>query len=280
MNTGLIERQEQEQPADTTPPLKAKNRGRVWRYYWDLISTLVLRDVQLRYRRSILGILWSLVNPLLMLVILSFVFQKVVPLGVANYPAYVFCGLIAWNWFGASILASNNVIMNNADLVRKPHFATETLVLINVGTNLVNYLITLPILIGLLLVDNIGLNWSLLFLPLIMLLQFILTTGLGLLVAALNVYFRDTEHLVTVAILLWFYITPIFYKSDGVPKEFAWIFDINPMAQLVAAYRQITLGGSAPDFLALLWVSFLALAIGAIGFIFFRNVKHSFVEEL
>ena len=282
MNTSVVEA---EKPTPSTPsPIsnasRRSERQRKWRYYWDLISTLVMRDVQLRYRRSALGILWSVLNPLLMLIILSFIFQQVVPLGVANYPAYVFCGLIAWNWFSSSILASNNIIINNADLVRKPYFATETLVLINVGSNMVNYLLTLPLLLGLMIIDNLPLGWSLLFLPLIMLLQFILTTGVGMLIASLNVYFRDIEHLATIGITLWFYITPVFYKSEGAPKDLAWIFDINPMAQLLKSYRQVTLGNSAPDLAGLAWAAFLAVVIGAIGFFFFRSVKHSFVEEI
>lgn len=262
------------------PVAGANNRGRTIRYYWDLISTLVMRDVQLRYRRSALGIIWSLINPLLVLLILSFVFQRVVPLGIPNFPAYVFCGLIAWNWFSGSVLSATNLINLNADLVRTPHFATETLALINVGTNMVNYLLTLPILFGLLLWDNLPLGWSLLFLPVLMLLQFILTCGVSMLVAALNVYFRDVEHLSSVAIMLWFYITPIFYQSSGVPAEYRWVFDFNPMAQLLKAYRQITLNNSAPDLIGLGWVALMAVVIGAAGYFFFRKVKHSFIEEL
>lgn len=282
MNTSVVETEKQSPPPPPSNSSTPRNnsRKRQWRYYWDLISTLVMRDVQLRYRRSALGILWSVLNPLLMLIILSFIFQQVVPLGVPNYPAYVFCGLIAWNWFSTSILASNNIILNNADLVRKPYFATETLVLINVGSNMVNYLLTIPLLLGLMLIDNLQLGWSLLFLPLIMLLQFILTTGVGMLIAALNVYFRDIEHLTTIAVTLWFYVTPVFYKSEGVSKDLAWIFDINPMAQLLKSYRQITLGNAAPDLGGLAWAALLALVIGAIGFFFFRSVKHSFVEEI
>lgn len=266
-----------------TLPVQKPNlnsRRRLWRYYWDLVTTLVWREVRLRYRRSVLGIIWSMINPLLILVILSFVFQKVVPLNIANYPAYVFCGLISWNWFSACITSANNIILNNADLVKKPHFATETLVLISVGANMVNYLLTLPILFGLMLIDNIHLSWSLLFLPLIIALQFVFTTGIGMILAALNVYFRDTEHLATVALLLWFYITPIFYQSEGVPPEYAWVFNINPMAQLVKSYRQVTLGGSLPDAAGLGWTVLLTVVVGLIGYFIFRNIKHSFVEEL
>ena len=280
MNTGLIELPKEEKPLPTADLSGPNSRTRKWHYYWDLITTLIMRDVQLRYRRSALGIIWSMINPLLVLLILSFVFQRVVPLNVANYPAYVFCGLIAWNWFSSSVLGANNIILGNADLVRMPHFATETLALINVGSNMVNYLLTLPILFGLMLIDNIGLNWSLLWLPLLLLLQFILTTGVVMLVSALNVYFRDVEHFTTVGIMLWFYLTPIFYQIEGMPAEYRWAFDFNPMAQLIRNYRQITLGGSAPDYGGLAWTAFLAILIGTIGFFFFRSVKHSFVEEL
>lgn len=278
----MVEAGKSEASVQTSQPnlTRQQARRRLWRYYWDLISTLVMRDVQLKYRRSVLGIVWSVLNPLMMLIILSFIFEQVVPLGVANYPAYVFCGLIAWNWFSTSLLASNNLILGNADLVRKPYFATETLALINVGANMVNYILTLPVLFGLLLIDNLQLGWALLFLPLIMLVQFLLASGVSLLIAALNVYFRDIEHLTTIGVTLWFYVTPIFYRSDGVPKDLSWVFDFNPMAQIIRAYRQITLYNSPPDFAGLGWAAFLALLIGVIGFIFFRSVKHSFVEEI
>ncbi len=258
----------------------AKPDRRKIRQYWDMITNLIWRDVQIRYRRSVLGILWSFINPLLFLLILNFVFQQVLPLKIPNYATYLFCGLLAWNWFSTTIQGANYIILSNRDLVRKPRFATETLVLVNVTAQLVNYVLTLPVLFGLLLISGIGLHWSVLWLPVIILVQFLFTLGLAFLLAALNVYLRDMEYLSSLGILLWFYLTPVFYDPKGIAPDLAWVFEVNPMAQLMINYRAILIYNSAPDFANLGKTALVAGFICLLGWLIFRKIKYGFVDEL
>ncbi len=248
-------------------------------YYSDLLTNLVGRDIKLHYRRSVLGILWSQINPLLSLIIFSIVFEQIVPLGVPNYPAYVFTGLLAWNWFSTSLNAASYSLSMSRDLVRKPRFPTEMIVVSTVTTNMVNFFLSLPVLVGLLWLSNIPFSWALLFFPLIVAIQFILTLGLTLLISATNVFFLDIQHVVTILVLVWFYITPVFYRVNK-HSDFDFLLDWNPMAQLLKQYRQIILNGSTPDFFILGWLTLGSSLIIGLGWKLFNQLKYRFVDEL
>lgn len=244
-----------------------------------MLSNLVKRDIQIHYRRSALGILWSQANPLFSLLVFSFVFQKLVPLNIPNYQAYVFTGLLIWNWFSACINLSSYTLIQSRDLVRKPQFASEMIIVVSVAANLINLLLSLPVLVGLLLLSGIVPNWTVIFLPLVALIQFLFTLGLAWLFSSLNVFFRDMQHVVSLAVTVWFYLTPVFYQLSA-PNEYQLAITLNPMAQLIGAYRQILLNGQPPDFAALFWVTLVALAVFGLGLSVFRRLKYSFVDEL
>jgi lipopolysaccharide transport system permease protein len=248
-------------------------------YYRDLLTDLVQRDIRLQYRRSKLGILWAQINPLLTLIIFSFVFQKIVPLNIPNYPSYVFIGLLTWSWFSSSVGTSPYRLLQSRDLVRKPKFSTEIIVAVSITSNLVTLLLSFPILFGLLIINGLIPNWTLLFLPLVLAIQFFFTLGLALLLSATNVYFRDVVHIVGVLVSVWFYITPIFYLIPD-NSEYSFITIFNPMAQLIDSYRKILLYGQPPNLLALLISGGVAAIVCLIGFSIFRNLKYGFVDEL
>jgi lipopolysaccharide transport system permease protein len=248
-------------------------------YQWDLLWDLVKRDIKIHYRRSALGLLWSQVNPLFTLIVFSFVFQKLVPLNIANYPAYVFVGLLTWSWFSSSITQSSFTLIQSRDLVRKPQFPTEMIIVVSVMANFINLVLAGPILLGLLLINGLIPNWTLVFLPLVLVSQFFFTLGLALIFSAANVFFRDVQHIVTLLVTLWFYITPVFY-SVTTGNEYQLAVQLNPMAQLIKAYRQILLLGQPPELRNLLGVLVLGLLIFSVGLLFFRRVKYNFVDEL
>lgn len=249
-------------------------------YYWDLLRTLVSRDIRLRYRRSVLGVLWSLINPLISLLIFIFLFQGILKVNVPYYPVYVFSGLLAWNWFSASLSAATIVLFQNRDLIRKPQFPIQSLVLVNVSSNLVNYVLALPILLGLTLLSGLPLGLSMLALPLVVFVQFLFTAGLCFFISVLNVYYRDIEHLVVVAVGIWFYLTPVFYKSAGVEQRYAAIYALNPMAQLMEGYRAVFLGQGFPALASILEVSALSALVFVLGFLFFQYRKADVVDEI
>lgn len=249
-------------------------------YLWDLLSALVKREIQLRYRRSALGILWSLINPLLSLLIFVFLFQGVLKINVPHYPVYVFSGLLAWNWFSSSMTSSTFTLFTNRDLVRTPSFPIEVLILVNVSSNLVSYVLALPVLLGLILVSGVPLGITLLAFPLIVLVQFLLTAGLCFVVSVLNVYYRDIEHLVAVSIGIWFYLTPVFYKTGAVPAHYAIIFAVNPMAQLMNGYHAIFLTHQMPDTVSLFLLGAASSVAFAAGLMFFRHWKVDLVDAI
>lgn len=249
-------------------------------YYRDLLANLIVREVSLRYRRSVLGVLWSLINPLLSMLIFVFVFQGVFKIIVPNYPVYVFSGQLAWNWFSASLSAATFTLFQGRDLVRKPAFPTEVLVLVTVSSNLVNYLLALPILFVLMLATGVHIDASLLLLPPILALQFLFTAGLCFFLSVLNVYFRDVEHLVAIGVGLWFYVTPIFYKPADNAPAYQAILALNPMAQLTLAYRGVFLTHQFPEASSLVRVTLIAIGSFVLGLLFFRRYKAGIVDEL
>ena len=249
-------------------------------YLWDLLSALVGREIQLRYRGSALGILWSLINPLLSLLIFVFLFQGVLRIKVPYYPVYVFSGLLAWNWFSSSLTSGAYVLFTNRDLVRTPSFPIEVLVLTSVSSNLVSYILALPILIGLILVSGVPLSLMLVALPLVLFVQFLFTAGICFVISVLNVYFRDVEHLVAVAVSVWFYLTPVFYKTAGVTQHYSVIFALNPMAQFVATYRDIFLTHQWPDPLSFIRLFAISGVVFVSGLLLFRHWKVDVVDEI
>lgn len=258
----------------------SSNRLRTLIYNWDLVFNLIQRDIKIHYRRSVLGILWTQINPLLSLIIFSFVFQQVVPLNIPNYPAYVFTALLVWNWFSSSLLLSSYSLANSRDLVRKPQFATEMIVVVSIGANFVNFLLSTPILIGLLLFNNLIPNWTLVFLPLLLVIQFAFTLGLALIISASNVFFHDVMHIANVLVTGWFYITPIFYRPLANRHDFDFLYSLNPMNLLITAYRDVLLRGEVPNLGTLLILVVVAPLTLALGMFFFQRVKYSFVDML
>ena len=216
-------------------------------YYLDLITHLVKRDFILRFKGSSLGFLWSLLLPLAQLLVLVFLFQKVVPLGIDNYPAFVFSALLSWTWFSNCLSADGNLFIGNRDLVRRPNFEPSVLIAVNTLSNLLIYLLALPILFTMLILYGRDITPSLLILPLLVVIQSILTIGLGLIVATLNVFYRDTQQIVSVSIMLLFYLTPVFYRSDMVSPSYSFLYILNPVAVLIQSYRAIFFYGSFPE---------------------------------
>lgn len=258
-----------------------QNRFR-WRlpYLYDLLRELVNRDIKLLYKRSVLGIAWTLINPLLQLAVFAFVFQLVLPVKVVHYSSFVFTGLLVWNWFQNSLFQATGVIINSRPLIRQPGFPTPILPVVIVTTGFIHFMLALPVLIVFILIDGIKLTPLILVLPILQLLQFALTVTISYVLAALNVTFRDTQHTIGVLLQLFFYLTPIFYDINAVPKNYQPLYLVNPMANLVTAYRDILINGTQPNWLALLLLAVFIIVILPIGYFYFKKQSARFVEEV
>ena len=262
--------------------------------YRELIYNLTLRDLKVRYKNSVLGIFWSLLNPLLMMIVFTVVFTIMAPVrsgAVENFPVFILCALLPWNFFAASVIGSTTSIVANSGLIKKVYFPREVLPLATILANLVNFLIALVVLFSLLAIFfHIRLTIWLIYLPLVVTIQVVFTMGIGFFLGTMNVFYRDTQQIMDVVMLAWFFVTPIFYPIEILPRSYelfgvtvdVWrlVPIINPMASLVAAYRVIMYSGAPPalDFLAR--TALTAAVFFFIGWLIFHRYSWRFAEEL
>jgi lipopolysaccharide transport system permease protein len=246
----------------------------------DLLRELVARDIKLRYKRSILGIGWSLLVPLAQLLVLYIVFNNLLPLDIPNYTTFLFAGILPWTWFHSSLLAASGTIIDNREMVRQVGFPVAVLPTIAVTSQLIHFLLSLPILAVFLAFDGYRLSAAILALPVVMSIQFMFTLGLAYIVSTFQVAFRDTQYLLGILLFLFFYLTPVFYDDALVPASARPFYQLNPMVHLLGAYRAIFIRGEAPASLPLLTLSVLSGALLMLGYAVFMRARNQFVEEL
>jgi lipopolysaccharide transport system permease protein len=250
-----------------------------FRHSVDLLRVLVNRDLKIRYKRSALGMAWSLLNPILQLLVFRSVFQFLLPLNIASYTLFLFSGILVWTWFQSSLMGATNCIVDSAGLLRQPGFPAAVLPLVTITANLFHFVLALPVLVAASLFsgNRPTAYWVL---PLIMAVQFAFTAGISYLTASLHVRFRDTQHLLGILLMLGFYLVPVFYTAASVPARIQPYYRLNPMVHIMDAYRSVLLAGSLPAWRPLAWVAgFSALLLCAAVGIFVRT-SHGFVEEL
>jgi lipopolysaccharide transport system permease protein len=246
----------------------------------DLLIVLVGRDLKSQYKNSVLGIAWSLLNPLLQLLVFTFLFREVMPLGIPNYGTFAFSGLLCWAWFQLSLLQATGAVTTHRELVRRPGFPAAILPAITITTNLMNLLLALPLLFLFIVVGHGHLTAHLLELPLIMSVQFVLMLSIAYLLATANVAFRDMQQIASFVLQLMFWMTPIFYVASRVPSKYRTIYELNPMLHIVNAYRDVLLLGRSPVWGNLLIVGACATALLYFSYSLFARRCDRFVEEL
>jgi len=254
--------------------------------YRSLIASLVVRDLKARYRGSVLGFFWSFVNPLLLLLVYSFVFTVVLP-GVRPpeldpFALFMFCGILPWAWFSASLLEASNVLIAGSNLIRKVLFPAEVLPIVTVFAGLAHFCLGLPILVAFLLYYRVPIMLTdLLWFPVIVLVQLVLMLGLALLLAALTVHFRDIRDLLTNLLTLWFFTTPIIYPMSMVPESLRWYLNLNPFTHLAVSYQEVLfIEGTFTEWPRLLAVGGGALCVLALGYFVFDRLRDTFAEEV
>jgi len=259
--------------------------------YRDLIYNLVVRELRARYKNSALGFLWSLLNPLAMMLVFSAVFNFIVPNNdYPNYPIYVLCGILPWNYFAASLMSSSNSIVAGAGLVKKVYFPREVLPIAGVLAQLVNFLLALLVLFAALVFFQAPWSPWLWLLPVVIALQTCFILGLALLLSTVNVFYRDVMMILDVVILAWFFLTPVFYPMEYVPASVTlwgieWpvqrlMYILNPMASLINTYRDILYWGYRTDADFFLRTAVTSLLTLLIGYWFFKRYSGRFGEEV
>jgi lipopolysaccharide transport system permease protein len=249
-------------------------------YVRDVLRVLVARDFKLRYKRSVLGIAWSLLVPLAQLAVMYIVFKEILRLTIPHYTSFLLAGILPWIWFQSSLITSSMTIVENRELVKQVGFPIAVLPTVTVLSQMIHFLLALPILAVFLLIDGLRPTLALVALPLVILVQFALTVSLAYIVATLQVKFRDTQYLVGICLLLFSYLTPVFWDFSGIPEPFYSIFMLNPMACLLTAYRAILLHGQLPAAKPLAALAVLSSMVLSSGCIVFLRARDRFVEEL
>jgi len=265
--------------------------------YRELIENLVMRDLKVRYKGSVLGFLWSLLNPLLLMGVFTVVFTLLAPnTAIPKFPAFLLCALLPWNFFSSSMVGAVHSIVGNGHLIKKVYFPREILPISVVMSSFVNFLLALPVLFLFLALFRVPFTIWLVYLPVIMAVQVVFVIGVALLLATLNVYYRDTAVILEVLLQAWFFLTPIFYPAEIVP-EWRTILGIelpvrrltyilNPMASIVASYRSVLYGftnGAPPappawDFFSRTVVT--AIVCLLVGYAVFVRHSRRFGEEV
>lgn len=251
--------------------------------YREAAGLLAWRDLQVRYSNSVLGVVWSLLYPLLLTFFFSLVFRFIVPNPIPNYPVFFLAALLPWNFFSLAVVSGTTSITNNGHLINRVGFPREILPLAVVLSNAVNFVIALAPLCLIMLLFGTPLTPALLWLPVLLAAQSVLILGLVLALSALNVFFRDIQQIVEVLMLPGFFLTPIVYgySTQGAANGLAQLaLVLNPMAGLVTQYRRVVYTGVAPDYSLLALTLAEALLALVIGLTVFRRAQRSFADEL
>ncbi|HYM15409.1 MAG TPA: ABC transporter permease [Dehalococcoidia bacterium] len=242
---------------------------------------LTFRELKLRYQDTVFGFLWSLIRPLLQGAVLFVVLRKFIRIDVPDYHLVLLAGLFPWTWFQVSLVLAVGSFAGNGPLIKKVYFPRFVLPLATVLNNGVQYALSIPVLVLLLLAAGYAPNWTwLVGIPYLLLVEAVLIMGIVLFIASINVYFRDLEHLTDVFVgLIWFYLTPVIYPLSIVPAKYHdWVL-LNPMASLIEGWRQLFLHNQLPG--TELWPALVfAAVIAAVGSVSFRGMQGGFADAL
>lgn len=251
-----------------------------------LIAALTARDLKARYRGSILGFFWSLANPLLLLAVYTLVFTVFFKqTAVTPYPLFLFSGILAWTFFSAAVLESTGSISSNAGLIKKVMFPAEALPLVVVLSHLVHFLAALPILLAAMAIfavmGKFTMSWTILLVPILMVLQALFVAGLSLIVSSASVLFRDLRDIVANVLQLGFFMTPILYLIDSIqPRPIRALLRINPMTPFVIAYQDLFFFGRLPNLSDTILILFYAVASVTLGMVVFDRLRDTLAEAI
>lgn len=249
--------------------------------YRDMIYSLVRRELRGRYKGSVLGILWTYVNPLCQVIIYSAVFSVIFKVNIDKFYLYLVIGMMPWTFFGTCVQTGALCLRMQSDMIKKIYFPREVIPISFVTSAFVNMLFSMIIVFLAVIVSGYWFNFkALLFLPLVMLLEYVFALGITFLFSSITVYFRDMEQIVGLIMMAWIYITPIMYNMEYVPEQLRWLVMLNPMTSIIEMYHQILYYRVLPteNYMIIAFVSSLLMFV--IGVLVFVKLERRFAEEL
>ncbi len=250
--------------------------------YREMIFSLVKKDLRGRYKGSVLGFLWTFINPLFQLIIYTIAFSFILPSAIEKYYLYLFVALIPWIFFSSSLQGGANSVMASQNLVSKIYFPREVLPIAYVTSCFVNMLFTFIIIFLVVACSGVSINFiAILCLPIIMLIEYMIALGLALLFSAITVFFRDMEHILSIITMAWIYMTPVLYPLETISNvKIQKLFYLNPMTSVIIAYRDILYYAKIPDFPTLLIAFGFGIASLILGEFVFSKLKKRFAEVM
>lgn len=249
----------------------------LFRHYRSLINELIVRDLKVKYRRSFLGYIWSLLNPLLMMAIMTVVFSYMFRFDILNFPLYLICGQTLWNFFNESTNMSMYSVLQNAALIKKVYIPKFIFPISRVLSSFVTMSFSLAAIILVMLLTKAPFHWTILLIPIPLFLLLLFSIGVGMVLSSLSVYFRDITHLYSVVTLAWMYLTPIFYPVTALPAEVAALIYANPMYYYITFFREVVMYGTVPNAPVWLWSISCSLVALFAGWVIFRKLQRDFI---
>ncbi len=248
--------------------------------YRELLKSNVKKEIRGKYKGSFLGVLWSFINPLLQVAVYAIVFPYIMRVQTDNYLIYLIIGIIPWTFFTTVINQGMITVRINAGIIKKVYFPREILPISVAVSGLINFLISCIIILLFCIFGGVGISWHLILLPFIAIIQFFLTLGIVFALSAINVYIKDTEYLIAFFLNMLFYATPILYEATLFPESIRFILYLNPMTQVVLAYRDIFLYHQVPELSGIIYLIIITIIIFAVGLLIFRKLEKGFAEEV
>jgi len=275
-----------------SPPIIIKRFHELMRYR-ELVRNLATSELKARYKASVLGFVWSLLNPLGMMLVFTLVFGILLRNNdnkIDKYPLFLLCGLLPWNFFSAGVIGSINSVVGNANLVQKVYFPHEVLPIASTLAQLTNFLLAFVVLFVALLVFRAHFSPWLWLLPIVIIVQTSFILGIALILSVLNVFYRDTAMIMDVVMLAWFFLTPVFYSVESLPATFhlwgmqvdvhRWVYILNPMASFINMYRDLLYYGYRTNLDFFLRTTITATVVLVVGYVFFGHFNDRLGEEL
>ncbi|ADL33862.1 polysaccharide ABC transporter permease protein [Butyrivibrio proteoclasticus B316] len=252
----------------------------IWNFR-DMVFELTHRELRGKYKGSVLGFLWTYVNPLMQILVYTFVFSQIFRSGIEKFHLYLIVSMFPFNFFTGGVIQGLGSIRYQGDLVKKVYFPRQILPIVSLTVNFINLLISFAIIYSILLISGWGINIQVqLWLIPVMFIEYFFALGLALLLSAVEVYFRDIEHIVSVLMMVWMYVTPMFYSIEIIPEKFLPIFAWNPMLYIIGMYQQILYYKISPDMTYMLKGALFAASLLIVGSIVFKVLEKRFAEEL
>jgi lipopolysaccharide transport system permease protein len=245
-----------------------------------LLISWVIRDIKVRYKQSLMGAAWAILQPLSATFIFAVVFSRFVrvPTDGIPYPIFYYSALLPWTFFSSSITFGVSSLVSNMSLVTKIYFPREILPLSAVLASMVDFFIASLIFVGMMIFYQVPLNASLVCIPLLLLIQITFTVGIVLLTSAMNVFYRDVRFVVPLGLQLWMYLTPIIYPLSMVPERLRAVYMLNPMASIIDSYRRIILLGEWPSFPYLVLGGAVSVVLLIVGYWYFKRSEAAFAD--